>query len=334
MEMPGRKWAASNYRYSYNGQEKEQELFAGANSAEYWMYDSRIGRRWELDPITDESMSSYACFANNSIYYNDLAGLTPTGTPSGGADKSGTPCSTCEGNASQQELLKDNPNYKSDGKGGIVMGGGSATSTSGTSPNTGGNSPGSGGKAPNSGGKAPGGGSTPNSPGGGGGKPGWNPSRNPFRTPNIGPTALVTTAVAALTYVTFTALDKWGEGVDFSSEEYTNSGSQPKYQPPKPPKLYHLYTLRAKKDGLYDKYIWGKKDPVGKVELKAGDIWKIGTTVNMGYRYTQKELFMWGVKPKIEQTNIEKVILGMERKYLFEYVLRKKDLPPGNKMLK
>ena len=52
MEMPGRKWAASNYRYSHNGQEKESELFAGANSAEYWMYDSRIGRWFVKDPHT------------------------------------------------------------------------------------------------------------------------------------------------------------------------------------------------------------------------------------------------------------------------------------------
>ncbi|MCA6437934.1 MAG: hypothetical protein IM592_15735, partial [Bacteroidetes bacterium] len=45
MEMPGRKWTASNYRYSHNGHEKEEEIFSGAQSAEFWMYDSRIGRR-------------------------------------------------------------------------------------------------------------------------------------------------------------------------------------------------------------------------------------------------------------------------------------------------
>lgn len=77
MEMPGRKWAASNYRYSHNGQEKESEVFAGANSAEYWMYDSRIGRRWNIDPVVDESISPYACFANSPISVNDPDGLKP-----------------------------------------------------------------------------------------------------------------------------------------------------------------------------------------------------------------------------------------------------------------
>ena len=75
MEMPGRKWQASNYRYSHNGHEKEEEIFSGANSAEFWMYDSRIGRRWEIDPITYAWQSPYACFNNNSIYFDDPKGL-------------------------------------------------------------------------------------------------------------------------------------------------------------------------------------------------------------------------------------------------------------------
>jgi hypothetical protein len=89
MEMPGRKWTASNYRYSHNGQEKETEIFSGANSAEFWMYDSRIGRRWELDPIQREYESPYACFSNNPIYFSDLLGLAPGGGDKGKNKSSG-----------------------------------------------------------------------------------------------------------------------------------------------------------------------------------------------------------------------------------------------------
>ena len=77
MQMPGRTWTASDYRYSHNGQEKEPEVFSGANSAEYWMYDSRIGRRWNIDPVVDESVSPYAVFDNNPILMNDPDGLKP-----------------------------------------------------------------------------------------------------------------------------------------------------------------------------------------------------------------------------------------------------------------
>jgi RHS repeat-associated protein len=77
MEMPGRKWQGSTdeYRYSHNEQEKENAIFANAQSAEYRMYDSRIGRRWERDPIIDPSLPPYATFDNNPIYFADLSGL-------------------------------------------------------------------------------------------------------------------------------------------------------------------------------------------------------------------------------------------------------------------
>lgn len=81
--MPAREWTASNYRYSHNGHEKQDELFKGAQSAEYWMYDSRIGRRWERDPIIKPWESPYATFANNPIFFADPDGLTA----SGGGDK-------------------------------------------------------------------------------------------------------------------------------------------------------------------------------------------------------------------------------------------------------
>lgn len=74
MEMPGRS-VGSDYKYGMNGQMKEGETFEGAYSADYWTYDSRLGRRWERDPITYPWQSPYATFNNNSIYYADPHGL-------------------------------------------------------------------------------------------------------------------------------------------------------------------------------------------------------------------------------------------------------------------
>lgn len=77
MVLPGRTYATSvdGYRFSHNGQEKDNDIFIGALSAEYWEYDSRTGRRWNLDPITHDWESPYATFSNNPIVLNDINGL-------------------------------------------------------------------------------------------------------------------------------------------------------------------------------------------------------------------------------------------------------------------
>jgi len=48
--------------------------FAGAYSAEYWEYDSRLGRRWNVDPIFKDWESPYATFSNNPIFMVDIKG--------------------------------------------------------------------------------------------------------------------------------------------------------------------------------------------------------------------------------------------------------------------
>jgi hypothetical protein len=45
-------------------------------TAEYWQYDSRLGRRWNLDPKPNPSISYYACFGNNPILITDINGDT------------------------------------------------------------------------------------------------------------------------------------------------------------------------------------------------------------------------------------------------------------------
>jgi RHS repeat-associated protein len=80
MEMPGRKWTASNYRYGMNGMEKDDEIVGSGNiyTAAHWEYDARLGRRWNVDPITQPWQSPYATFNNNPIIFVDPSGLFAT----------------------------------------------------------------------------------------------------------------------------------------------------------------------------------------------------------------------------------------------------------------
>ena len=66
----------SSYRYGFQGQEKDDEIAGNGNSytAEYWQYNSRLGRRWNMDPIVKEHESPYACFANNPLWLIDPNG--------------------------------------------------------------------------------------------------------------------------------------------------------------------------------------------------------------------------------------------------------------------
>lgn len=72
--------APKNYRFGFNTQEKDDEVYGAGNlnTAEFWEYDTRIGRRWNLDPVPDESESQYAVNKNNPIQYNDPDGDCPT----------------------------------------------------------------------------------------------------------------------------------------------------------------------------------------------------------------------------------------------------------------
>lgn len=68
----------SGYRYGFNNQEKDDEIAGDGNSytAEYWQYDSRLGRRFNSDPRSNPSMSVYLCFNNNPIAFTDVKGDT------------------------------------------------------------------------------------------------------------------------------------------------------------------------------------------------------------------------------------------------------------------
>lgn len=77
MLTPGRRFSASDvYRYGFNGQEKSDEIKGEGNSyhAEFWEYDPRLGRRWNMDPKAVPWESVYAVNRNNPIWVTDFQG--------------------------------------------------------------------------------------------------------------------------------------------------------------------------------------------------------------------------------------------------------------------
>ena len=78
MLMPGRSYQPEDYRFGFNGQEKDDDINGSGNlnTAMYWEYDTRLGRRLNLDPIISPSQSQYSCFDNNPIYFVDKKGKT------------------------------------------------------------------------------------------------------------------------------------------------------------------------------------------------------------------------------------------------------------------
>jgi len=63
-------------RFHFNGQETDDEIAGkgNINTAEYWEYDTRLGRRWNRDPIIKHHLSSYETFGNNPIVNIDING--------------------------------------------------------------------------------------------------------------------------------------------------------------------------------------------------------------------------------------------------------------------
>ena len=77
MPMMARSFSPENYRYGMNGQEKDDEItnVSGSHTtALYWEYDTRLIKRWNLDPKPTIGISDYACFKNNPILFSDPFG--------------------------------------------------------------------------------------------------------------------------------------------------------------------------------------------------------------------------------------------------------------------
>ncbi len=76
--ISNRSWsdASREYRYGFNSQEMDNEVAGIGNSytAEFWQYDGRLGRRFNIDPYVKHYESAYSCFSNNPITLIDKNG--------------------------------------------------------------------------------------------------------------------------------------------------------------------------------------------------------------------------------------------------------------------
>ena len=68
--------AKDAYLYGFNGQEKVNEIAGVGNhtTAQFWEYDTRLGRRWNIDPVVKPWRSSYDALDNNPIWKVDPKG--------------------------------------------------------------------------------------------------------------------------------------------------------------------------------------------------------------------------------------------------------------------
>ncbi|MGY6560674.1 MAG: hypothetical protein ACXITV_01065 [Luteibaculaceae bacterium] len=78
MLQPGRVYSNSDYRYGFNGFEKDDEIKGSGNHLSFgdYGYDSRLLRRWNVDPLTFKfpNQSPFSAFNGNPIYYIDPDG--------------------------------------------------------------------------------------------------------------------------------------------------------------------------------------------------------------------------------------------------------------------
>jgi len=79
--LPGRNYSSRSYVYGFNGKRKDDEIH-GATGTSYdfgaRLYDPRVSRWLSLDPKASKypSLSAYAAFGLNPIYYIDPGGET------------------------------------------------------------------------------------------------------------------------------------------------------------------------------------------------------------------------------------------------------------------
>lgn len=69
MMMPGRNVEHDWSRHGFNGQMKTDEVYGkgNLNTTKFWEMDTRIIRRWNLDPVDQISVSNYAVNSLNPI---------------------------------------------------------------------------------------------------------------------------------------------------------------------------------------------------------------------------------------------------------------------------
>jgi len=87
--VPNRHASTSEYRYSYQGSEKDDEIKGEGNSytTHYRLLDPRVGRWLTRDPKSTAFESSYVSMRNNPILFNDVLGDTIRGVSKTSANR-------------------------------------------------------------------------------------------------------------------------------------------------------------------------------------------------------------------------------------------------------
>ncbi len=109
MIQPGRKFNSSDYRFGFQGQEKDDELKGVGNSIsfKYRIHDPRLGRFLSVDPLSAEYpfYSPYSFSGNRVLDAVELEGLEPAGVSwPGKSDGYGVLDGNQDGSVSKQEL--------------------------------------------------------------------------------------------------------------------------------------------------------------------------------------------------------------------------------------
>ncbi|MDR2910341.1 MAG: hypothetical protein LBV47_03105, partial [Bacteroidales bacterium] len=70
---------SDSYRWGFQGHEQDNEIKGIGNHLKFgdYGYDTRLGRRWNLDPVDQIVISNYAVFGNNPIINVDPDGQYP-----------------------------------------------------------------------------------------------------------------------------------------------------------------------------------------------------------------------------------------------------------------
>ncbi|MBA3900095.1 MAG: RHS repeat-associated core domain-containing protein [Bacteroidetes bacterium] len=83
--MPGRSYNSGDYRYAFNGMERDDEVKGNGNhyTTEWRQYDPRLGRFFSIDPAMAKypDWSPYVFSFNNPINFNDPDGDDPCPDP-------------------------------------------------------------------------------------------------------------------------------------------------------------------------------------------------------------------------------------------------------------
>ena len=77
MLMEGREYSSENYRFGFNGYEREDDVSGGGSVVDFGarIYDCRLGRFFSLDPLMYPSWSPYQYDGNCPISLKDFNGM-------------------------------------------------------------------------------------------------------------------------------------------------------------------------------------------------------------------------------------------------------------------